>query len=225
MLLTAMACGALLGIEREIRQQPAGVRTIMLITVGSAIFMLAGRIIAERMVWPESVTRIDPGRLASYVIAGIGFLGAGPILARGSYVHGLTTAASIWVAAGIGIVIGLEEYRLGWLITGLVMVVLFVLSPLSGWLGRLGPKALLVVRHQGSEVDRQRLLAHLGYYAISGVDERRAMRDDGLAVSECVLRFRSHPRTDKVLFDGIADIADCEVATVDHRAGGIAWLP
>src|SRR5712671_5119683 len=99
-LLLAMLCGGAIGFERELSRKPAGLRTNVLICMGAALFMIVSRHIGG------GAPGGDPGRLAAQVVTGIGFLGAGVILqARGS-IHGLTTAATIFVVGAVGITIG-----------------------------------------------------------------------------------------------------------------------
>lgn len=131
----AIVCGLMLGVERERKDKPAGIRTIMLITVGATIYMLVSELIPTITEGPESITRTDPARVAAQVVTGIGFLGAGTIIqARGS-VHGLTTAAVIWVAAAIGLVIGIGFPLLGIGLTLVVLTTLVALEPLTKWIG------------------------------------------------------------------------------------------
>lgn len=132
----AIVCGLMLGVERERKDKPAGIRTIMLITVGATIYMLVSELIPTMTEGPESITRTDPARVAAQVVTGIGFLGAGTIIqARGS-VHGLTTAAVIWVAAAIGLVIGLGFPLLGIGLTLVVLLALVAFEPLTRRMGR-----------------------------------------------------------------------------------------
>lgn len=137
-LTAALLCGFILGMEREVKEKPAGLRTIVLITIGATLFMIISDLVTLTTEGPEAITRVDPSRIASQVVTGIGFLGGGAIIqARGS-VHGLTTAATIWVAAGIGLCIGLGFPLLGIGITLLVLGVLVVLSPVRAWVNRQG---------------------------------------------------------------------------------------
>jgi putative Mg2+ transporter-C (MgtC) family protein len=95
----AAICGGLIGIERELKDKPAGFRTNILICLGSSIYMTIGLMVGH----PDQV---DPTRIAAQVVTGIGFIGAGCIIQSGREVRGLTTAATIWVVASIGIVSG-----------------------------------------------------------------------------------------------------------------------
>ena len=94
----AVLCGGLVGFERQIRGKPAGIRTNILICLGSSIFVQLGAAIGG--------SNADPTRVLGQVAVGIGFLGAGVIIAREGLVHGITSAAVIWVLAGIGAMIG-----------------------------------------------------------------------------------------------------------------------
>ena len=109
----------LIGLERELKQKPAGLRTTMLICLGSAVFMIVGINITERYG-----DIADPARIAAQVVTGIGFLGAGAIIQSRGSVQGLTTAASIWVVASIGLAVGNGYYLMATLATVSVMVVL-----------------------------------------------------------------------------------------------------
>lgn len=100
----AMALGALLGVERERTDKPAGIRTYMLVAEGAALFIICGLMLAAQLTANGLVS--DPGRIASTVVQGIGFLAGGVILTTGRRVHGMTTAASIWVAAALGLLVG-----------------------------------------------------------------------------------------------------------------------
>ena len=106
-LCLSLIAGGLIGFERESRRQPAGLRTHILISVGSTLLMLLSIYIPQHYFDMKSG---DPGRIAAQVVSGIGFLGAGAIIKLGNNVKGLTTAASIWVVAGIGLALGAGLY-------------------------------------------------------------------------------------------------------------------
>jgi putative Mg2+ transporter-C (MgtC) family protein len=154
-VLVAVGCGLLLGIERERKEKPAGLRTIVLITVGATLYMIISDLITLTTSGPDAITRVDPSRIASQVVTGIGFLGAGTIIqARGS-VQGLTTAATIWVAAGIGLCIGVGFPILATATTLLVLLVLVVLGPVRTHFSRRGtPETLQVLIPDDSLIQR-----------------------------------------------------------------------
>lgn len=125
-LCLAAALGALIGLEREASGKPAGFRTNLLICLGAALLTELSRSVALE---PGSTTqfRSDPGRIAAQIVSGVGFLGAGTIMqARGS-VTGLTTAATLWVVAAIGMAVGAGAYVTALLTTAIVVFALFLL--------------------------------------------------------------------------------------------------
>ena len=121
---TAALCGGLIGIERELRNKPAGFRTNILICLGASIYMSIGLLI------PAS-EGADPTRIAAQVVTGIGFLGAGCIIQQRGRVMGLTTAATIWVVAAIGMVAGAGFPILAFISALLVLITLTVLGALE----------------------------------------------------------------------------------------------
>lgn len=129
-LAVALLCGMMLGAERERREKPAGLRTIVLITVGSTLYMIVSELVPRITMGPDAVTQADPSRIAAQVVSGIGFLGAGTIIQSRGSVHGLTTAAIIWFAAAVGLCIGLGFPLLAIGSTILVIVMMLVLTPL-----------------------------------------------------------------------------------------------
>ena len=125
-LLLSAVVASLIGVEREFNNRPAGLRTHILVSVGSTLIMLISIDGFYRI--GNSIHLGDPARLAAQVVSGIGFLGAGTIMKTGNNIKGLTTAASLWVISGIGLAIG-AGYYLGALVTaGIVLVVLISLG-------------------------------------------------------------------------------------------------
>src|ERR1700738_3541196 len=108
-LLLAAGLGAAIGLEREYRQKPAGLRTNMLIALGSALFT----IVSIEMGHGGGT----PGRITAQSVTGVGFLGGGAILRSGTSIHGMTTAATIWVNAAIGMAAGAGEFALATVVT------------------------------------------------------------------------------------------------------------
>ncbi len=128
-LLLAAVLGGLIGLERELRHKSAGLRTNILISIGSALFTLMSIDLAR-------MASADPGRIAAQIVTGIGFLGAGAIMRTDAGVQGLTTAATIWVNAAIGVAVGGESYHLAGIATGVTLAVLLVLPPIEQWIDR-----------------------------------------------------------------------------------------
>lgn len=139
-LLLATLLGGLVGIEREQNNHPAGFRTHILVCVGSALIMLISMYGFESFIRdnPQINTIQDPARLAAQVVSGIGFLGAGTILVHGGTIRGLTTAASLWVVAGIGLALGAGFYFGAALATVLVLLSLVVLNKIEDTFIRKG---------------------------------------------------------------------------------------
>jgi len=127
-VLGALGAGAAVGLEREFRGQPAGLRTHLLVCLASAFLMLMS---AEQGVWvrglPMDMVRIDPVRMAHGILTGIGFLCGGVIFRTGVAVHGLTTAASLWITSALGMLFGVGLYPLAITATVLVLLVLSAL--------------------------------------------------------------------------------------------------
>ena len=121
-VLLAGTLGSILGIEREMTNKHAGVKTNMLICIGSALFTAIAHQVLLEYVGPT----MDPLRVAAQVVSGIGFLGAGVILKENGSIKGLTTAALIWCVAAIGIIIGLKYYLLSILMTFLILVFILI---------------------------------------------------------------------------------------------------
>jgi putative Mg2+ transporter-C (MgtC) family protein len=127
-LITAALLGAALGFERELQQKDAGLRTNILIAVGSALFTL----MSIEMAGPFG----DPGRIAAQIVTGIGFLGAGAIMRTDGGIQGLTTAATVWVNAAVGVAVGGGKYHLALIATGITLAALLVLQPIERLIAR-----------------------------------------------------------------------------------------
>ncbi len=126
-LLAALVCGGLIGLERQWRQRMTGLRTNALVSVGSAMFVMMGAL----------TPGVDSqGRVASYVVSGIGFLGGGVILKDGFNIRGLNTAATLWCAAAVGTLAGLGRPWLAVVGTGAVLLTNLVLRPLAQKINR-----------------------------------------------------------------------------------------
>ena len=120
-LLLATALGAVIGFQRERAGKPAGIRTYSLICIGSALFTIASAL---------GFLGADPSRIAAGIVVGIGFLGAGAIIRREEgMIGGLTTAATIWVVAGIGLTAGAGMYVIAPVATAIVLIVLYIPHP------------------------------------------------------------------------------------------------
>ena len=119
-MLVSTLLGTLVGWERQMGRKPAGLRTHTLVCLGSTMFVLVTRHAVADIGGPN----LDPTRIIHGVITGVGFLGAGSILRQEGYVHGLTTAASVWMVAAIGVAVGVHAYALAFIGTVLALIVL-----------------------------------------------------------------------------------------------------
>lgn len=135
-IILSFAVAFLIGLEREKSRQIAGLRTHILICVGSALLMILSIYIPSTYVLGNGIA--DPGRIAAQVVSGIGFLGAGAILKYGFNVKGLTTAANIWVMAAIGLAIGGGLYFPAILVAGVILVTLILISKIERKLFKRG---------------------------------------------------------------------------------------
>ncbi|MEX0790076.1 MAG: MgtC/SapB family protein [Actinomycetota bacterium] len=137
-IVFAAFLGAVIGLERELTGQTAGLRTHITISMGAALFAIASAYSFEEFIQPQADTnyQVDVTRIASNVVTGVGFLGGGAIIKHGASVSGLTTAASIWVTAALGLAVGLGSYFPA---TVTALCLIFVLTALRGprrWLNR-----------------------------------------------------------------------------------------
>lgn len=129
-LALAAVLGGVIGIERELRDKEAGLRTNMLVSMGAALFTISAIHLAEfYVIWDGSI-RFDPSRIVSTIVSGVGFLGGAIVFKTGDRITGVTTAASIWVVTGLGVAVGAGFYLTAVGATVLIVIVLFVI----GWI-------------------------------------------------------------------------------------------
>lgn len=129
-LLLSAALGSLIGLERERLLWAAGLRTHMLVCVGSCLLMIVSAFgFQDALRMPH--TELDPSRVAAQVVSGIGFLGAGSILLRGEVIKGLTTAASLWTVAAIGLAVGGGLYVVSTAATFIILLILVAIKPME----------------------------------------------------------------------------------------------
>ena len=140
-LTLSCVLGGIIGYEREARHKSAGLRTNLLVCLGSCLIMILSQIIYLDV---EGRTNADPARLAAQVVSGIGFLGAGAIMKEGLNVTGLTTAACLWVVAGVGLAVGIGCYTGALVTTAIVFATLGVLQRFDSWFIRENEHIILV---------------------------------------------------------------------------------
>jgi putative Mg2+ transporter-C (MgtC) family protein len=186
-LALAAALGGVIGIERELREREAGFRTHMLVALGSALFTIVSAYGFHAFLSSgANVIRADPTRIAAQIVTGIGFLGAGAIIRQGLSVRGLTTAATLWVVAAIGLAVGAGYYSGALITTGLVVLALWPLRLVAyRFVRRFRPEEgrLLVElgagESPGAVIDEvERVGARLQSIEVSQEGSRRRLRLD-----------------------------------------------
>lgn len=136
-LMLTLLLGGLLGLERELRGQAAGLRTHLLVSLGACLFTLVGLSAGESLLGVESSSiRADITRIPSQVVVGIGFLGGGAILRHGTSIHGLTTAANLWLTASVGLAVGMGFFFGAVVTVAFALLVLVGLRPVEHFLER-----------------------------------------------------------------------------------------
>lgn len=159
-LLVAAAFGSAIGFERERLLWAAGIRTHMLVCTGSCLFMIVSAY-GFTDIRTEDHVVLDPSRIAAQVVSGIGFLGAGSILLRGQVVRGLTTAASIWTVAAIGLAVGGGLYAAAAMSTVIIVAILAGVKPLEEAYRARNQSALLRIRAERGSLTPETLQARL----------------------------------------------------------------
>ena len=160
-LLVALALGAIVGLERERQERAAGLRTVTMVSLGSCLFTIVGA---------YGFANTDPSRVAAQIVTGIGFLGAGTIFLRKDLVRGLTTAATIWAVAAIGMAAGTARYFEAAFTTLLILAVLMVLKPIEKRFFKRPSEAqvsVIIPRHDGEIEEVRAALGALGAFPLS----------------------------------------------------------
>jgi putative Mg2+ transporter-C (MgtC) family protein len=202
-LLLAAVLGGAIGAERELNDQAAGLRTHMLLTIGACLFTLVS-------AYGFGAGPRDPSRLAAQIVTGIGFLGGGAIVRHGLTVKGLTTAASIWATASVGVAVGAGQYLLGVGGAVLVSVTLLGLRRVGALLQRWGVsrEALVLTTRPGFDV--KRIVEAVGDERVElrGLDRQEGDGEDRIAL---VVKLRPRYRTEQLLdvlgrLDGVRQV-------------------
>jgi putative Mg2+ transporter-C (MgtC) family protein len=202
-LLLAAVLGGAIGAERELNDQAAGLRTHMLLTIGACLFTLVS-------AYGFGAGPRDPSRLAAQVVTGIGFLGGGAIVRHGLTVKGLTTAASIWATASVGVAVGAGQYLLGVGGAVLVSVTLLGLRRVGALLQRWGVsrEALVLTTRPGFDVQRIMEAIRDERVEVRGLDRQEGDGEDRIAL---VVKLRPRYRTEQLLdvlgrLDGVRQV-------------------
>ena len=186
-LALAALLGGLIGVERELREREAGLRTHLLVSLGSALFTIVGAYGFHAFLDSgATVVRADPTRIAAQIVTGIGFLGAGAIIRQGLSVRGLTTAATLWVVAAVGLAAGAGYYSAAVSTTALVLLALWPLRIIAyRILTRFRPEdgrllvALPAGQAPGAVIDEvERAGARISSLEVSQEGDRRRLEFD-----------------------------------------------
>jgi putative Mg2+ transporter-C (MgtC) family protein len=213
-LLVAAALAGAIGLERELREQEAGLRTHMLVGLGACLFVLGATYGWGELEFGNQVGIVmDPTRVAAYVVTGIGFLGAGAIIKHGVSVRGLTTAASLWVVAAIGTTTAAGGYAWAVATTAIVLLSLWPLRRIAGLAGvrRKGAQRLAVVLSPAAKV----------------ADVVNALETFGAEVEDVRIREEAEHRRVEFVLQGRRSELVGAVEAVAHVPGveSAAWSP
>jgi putative Mg2+ transporter-C (MgtC) family protein len=172
-ILLSALIGCLVGLEREIRRKPAGFRTLAIISLGSTIFTIC----SYKLGFPGNEDRI-----AANVITGVGFLGAGVIFRNGFSVSGITTAATIWISAALGMLIGIGEYSLALLALAISLVILSLLEYLQDYIDSRFQHRSYTLRYPGT-FDANVVKDKFARYHVKAVNFKETRQDAQVSFS------------------------------------------
>jgi putative Mg2+ transporter-C (MgtC) family protein len=211
-LLLALALAAAIGLEREFREQEAGLRTHILVATGACLFVLVGNYAWEDLRFGNNVgVVLDPSRVVAYVITGIGFLGAGAILKDGVNVRGLTTAASLWVTAAIGVTSAAGEYVWAVTVAAIILISLWPLRRLADALDlrkRRSARLCVELRADGRVADVASALEE------QGVRVRSIRVTDQIDIRRVDLVLVGVASPDAALLDAVGDVPQVRSASL-----------
>ncbi|HHT72558.1 MAG TPA: MgtC/SapB family protein [Firmicutes bacterium] len=199
-LILSLVLAGLIGLEREHTGRPAGFRTHILVGMGSTLIMIVSIYAFPRLGYSAN----DPGRIAAQVVSGIGFLGAGTIMREGANIRGLTTAASLWTVAGIGLTVGAGLYFAAIVTTVLVVATLVLLNKLE-WSYLMSKNEMLTVIVQDTPGQLAKVFAILAKHDVNVHHVQLTTEDEGEARLEMEIELA--PRTRRVqIIDELVDM-------------------
>lgn len=199
-LVTAVVCGALIGVERTFRQKEAGIRTHIIVALGSALIMIVSKYGFFDIVGLADHVNLDGSRLAAQVVTGISFLGAGIIVFKGT-VKGLTTAAGVWTTAGIGLAAGAGMYGIAVYATLILLIVQIVIHKILPVENTSTNAVSMKLRDDPEAIESiTKLFKENGYILISTSVEKK----DSKYICLFTIRAKSHINPDDIskLFTG-----------------------
>ncbi|MFC1555988.1 MgtC/SapB family protein [candidate division KSB1 bacterium] len=206
-LFSAVVVGGLIGFEREIRHKSAGFRTNILICLGSALFTL----ISIKVTSDYTTTVADPGRIAAQIVTGIGFLGAGAIMHSRGSVTGLTTAATIWVTAALGMAIGMGYYHVALITAVVAITVLQALVPIELRMRRSRQNVHYYIKYTRND-DIDRIIKNFYQTSYIELDELGFNVHDSSTEVKMIVR---HKPADHIKFKDMIKNIDDKAVVVD----------
>lgn len=208
-LLLASLFGALIGLERERKDWAAGLRTHMMVAVGSALIMIVSAYGFADVVGAEGVG-LDPSRVAAQVVSGIGFIGAGAILfsRQGSRVRGLTTAAGLWTVAAIGLATGGGLYFAAAAATFIALVILWLLNPLENLYSKKFKRTTLIITTQ-ADADHADLMTKIQGKIL--IQSFHLEKEDGKSTIQLKLDRKDNINIDSIISELKNDAAVVEI--------------
>lgn len=207
-LAVAAILGSLIGLERDIHGREAGLRTNILISLGAAVFMILSEAIAQAYAvgtGTEALYRADPARIAAQIVTGIGFLGAGSIIKSGMTVRGLTTAACIWMSAGIGMASGAGFFELAAAAAVLSIFSLVFLSKIEKKYSRDTYRTLEIITDGSVDVTRIIKIVKHKDIKILYFDQKKNYQKNEIFI-RLIIRMRHRGNTDKLSHGLLHDI-------------------
>jgi putative Mg2+ transporter-C (MgtC) family protein len=203
-IILSCVLGGLIGLERESLNKSAGFRTHILVCVGSALLMIVSQ---EIYFMYQGTSTIDPGRIAAQVVSGIGFLGAGTIMGEGATVKGLTTAASLWVVAGVGLAAGAGLYFPALVTTGVVFLSLIYLGKVEKLISGSTNVTVLTVTAENRPGQLGKVGSFLGEHGILILNiQMKQMADEKRVMFEIDIRLPPHTDINELLYE-LSDIS------------------
>ena len=196
-LLVACICGALVGYERTRRQKEAGIRTHLIVALGSALLMMISK---YAFIGDPAVSAVDAdmSRIASNVVTGVSFLGAGVIFVRGATIKGLTTAAGIWAVAAVGLAVGAGLYTLGVFVAVLLIVIQILLHKfVPAHTGAFGELSVLVEKNHQDVLNRVK--DDLATLEVTILNVEMTQTADGTRAYKFEVRLPTENITDQIL--------------------------
>jgi len=206
-LVVACLLGAAIGFERDIHGRAAGLRTNMLVSMGAALFMLVSVAVAENFSGgPESTgLRVDPSRIAAQIVTGIGFLGAGAIIKEGFNVRGVTTAACLWVSAGIGMAAGAGFFEMAIAVTLIGLFTLVVVNRFEKMYAKDSYRTLEITVANDADIDRLIGVVKRKHLKILFLDFSRDYKTNQMVITFSIRLFHKGV-TDKLSHQIVADL-------------------